>query len=724
MSTVAESILTLTSGDYPSQPFSPILPWCRLQLEGTEKKTLLSRLNKLGVRSPFREITASYLNGETPPEREDPLPMEKYYEREMFSHTLIRLFFSLIGKETGEVRIILEGDRSRLQDSLFNRLEKAPPPRGRELNLKVRREGEIIHWDGLSSLTLPPGGLGEESDPELLIRALWFTLFGDNITACPYLGHLYEKARVGSLELNTEERAVLFREYGRVSLNLNLDDQALTSFNSLLNLGLVWRRKDFSAWAYRLTGEVYRKRGRPNEAALFFRKGLAQKTDQPGIRLSCLYGLFSLEEKSHPLSRSEKRELIALAEKERHFKYLALLLLEEENPSFPRIFALIDRTKNPLLKSKACLRRALYEEESGSPPEETAKWLRRALQNSRRGHYPPLESRIHLIMGKFYGKHNDPVKGFSCFRKSIEGNLKGEDFREIALAYGELGRMSLNLFETARAGYFLDTALQLLNVLPSREEDPIGEFGLLKELTLLAKGDREYGEVLTVFKRKKRRSSGEKELFLLLMESRLAEKREKKEKLLARATDQARREGSFLLPWLEEAEGGEFSVPRQKWLKDPLDRDLIALSLKQFIRFNRLKKSMYEINLLWSVQTILAKAPDREMLILRTMERLLSSSLLSSISYYERLEESYRLAYHSSLIEEEPNRAILDRFIARCGEGRTDLITEKEGWFCLPIYLENIPAGLIICQTESLTVPMKTEERQVYTILALSLIHI
>ncbi len=717
---MAEAVLTLSSEDYPPEPLSPVLPWCRERWAGRDRKKLLSHLKKLGILPAYGEIAASYLLDEPPREREDLLPMEKYYDREMIYRTTGRLFLSLLPEGTGSVNIRLAGTRSRFCDAFYTRLAerishgKGVPP------VRVLRVGEIFHWDGLSPLSLPREREEIFSDGECLIRARRFALFGDSIAASQYFALLYDKARVGTLDLNTEERASLFRGYGRVSLNLKLEDQALTSFNSLLNLGLVWQRKDFTAEAYRLTGEVYRARGRTDQAALFFRKSLSQKTKRKDIRLSGLFALFSLDGEGSRISPAEKGELITLGERENREKYLIPALLSGEDPPFDRIFSLLEKTKNPLLRSRACLERGLREWKNRSSAEETVGWLRQALHYSRRGFYPPMETKILFTMGQFYRSINDPVKSFNHYRRSIEGLLKGENFREIALAYRDLGKLALFLFQTERARSFLETAHSLLTDLSCRERETMEELHRLRELTYLADGDGDPAGFSRLLAAEGNRSVfPDRRLFFVILEWRLSPPGDGRDRLLRRAVEGALVDQCYLYPFLEDAlRGEEFSVPHQKWLREPVDRNLIALSLKQHLRFLRLKKSMYEINLLWSIQTIISRGQDREMLILRTMEKLLASSLMNSISYYERLEGSYRLAYHSSLIEEEPDRSALEYFARLSGDEKRDLITGEQGRFCLPVYVENILSGLIICQAESRTAPMKNEEKQVYTILA------
>ena len=514
--------------------------------------------------------------------------------------------------------------------------------------------GEIIPWDGVTKL--PPPLTREGTDREIFRWAMEFFVFGDNIQACQYFDLLYGRNRVGSLSFDAEDRAGLFRYYGLAALDLNQEDLALTIFNSLLNMAVYLRESRLMALAYCLTGEVYRKKERLKQAVHFYRKSLELDGVDGEIRFEALFSLFLCSRRIKDcIEAEEKDELLELAEKLGRTKGKGIVLLYSDPTRLDEVIELFTRRENPILRSQALLARGIYEWQTQKDRKKGEESLLEALE-TRKGHKGPYLPMVILhMLGQLYEEDSRPEMAFRCYAGALEGYLREERFEEMARLYLTLSEMGFRLSCDAQARSLLRTARYIVNRLPEASES------LREEIS------RYVPPPPSVKK--------------------------------------------------EPAAGPDTESPRN-WFVEPIDREWVSTNLKQHVRYEQLKKGMYEINLLSDIQSILAGTEDRDRLIFLTMERLLSSSLVSSISYYERLEDSYRLAYHSSLLDIEPDRQDLDDFLTFWERGIRNLSTSPSGMLLIPVISEDLIKGVIICRPESPHYVISDEEKQIFSILA------
>ena len=645
---MADSVLHLSSLEYPPSPLTPILPWCRERLRsrtGSERESLLA-----GLPVPYshRRLLLDYLNEDPKDHREVILPLEEDFEKNRLFRSTALLFFSLIRGSFSDVNIAIFGFCSHLTENFYTFLEETPLPPGTPA-IRLNNVGEIIPWDGVSKLPPPQGKEGSEKD--LLRRAMEFYIFGDNIQACRYFDLLYGKSRRGQLALQTEERTLLFRCYGLAALKLNQEDLALTVFNSLLNMAVLLKDARLIALAYGLTGEVYRQKGRLEQASHFFRKYLEPEDCGEELRFEGLFSLFLCAMEGHDtLTSSEKEELLELTVRLDRPKSRGIILLHTDPVHLDDVIELFTQRDNPILRAHALYSKGVFEWQNKGDRSKGERNLQEALKIGEEQRILYLHMKILHSLGQFYTEADEPEKAFRCYARALEGYLREERFIEIARIYISLAEMGFGLSHEGQARSFLRTARYILNRLPGAPE-------LLKsKVSLLAS------------------------------------------------------------PSLD----GDGTAPEEntEWFTEPIRKDWVTMGLKQHVRYEHLKKGMYEINLLSDIQSILASTEERDRLILLTMERLLSSSLVNSLSFYERLGDSYRLAYHSSLLDEEPDRRELEDYLDNRDGNAGDLSAGPSGKLRLPVFYENIISGVIICSPESPRFSMRDEDKQVFTILA------
>lgn len=175
---------------------------------------------------------------------------------------------------------------------------------------------------------------------------------------------------------------------------------------------------------------------------------------------------------------------------------------------------------------------------------------------------------------------------------------------------------------------------------------------------------------------------------------------------------------------LEKLNGENLPPTPRPWLSDPLDREIVSSSLKQYRRVEQLRRKMHEINLLSEVQTLFSQRLAREILLLQTMERLLTSFLVNTISYYEKMKDSYRLAYHSSTFDDPPDRELLKRYLALGGqkEKMTTRIIEEASddtvrSLGVPIFTDSRLDGIILCRLEDPVINTGANDIQFFTLL-------
>ncbi|MDC7224584.1 MAG: sensor domain-containing diguanylate cyclase [Spirochaetales bacterium] len=733
---MADRIPILSTDDYPPAPLSPLLPWSCEKLAGLSGEDRRARLDKLGLPPAHKKLILSYTEG-NPREREEPiLPWEMEQEEERLYKGVIRLFYSLLPEGTERVKIRVTGNYTHLTESFYNALEEFSPP-GPHPPLSLTISGEILPWDGVSRLSPPPDGDGPEE--ELFHRALGFHLFGDHIRACQYFELLYQKSRRENLSLPAPLRADLFRFYGGAALNLKQEDLALTLFSSLKNLGIALDNSLYTARAYRLTGEVYRRKGERDKGACFFRKSLERGKEDEQLRLEALLALCLCRR----LERREREELLSLASKLNRKKSEGIALLYSVPPEPDRALELFREGNHTLLQGEAYFLKAQKKWRSKGPVEEIEGDLNRALALCLPRQGSILETKVLKTLGQLKQNQSKRKEAFNHYRHALEGAVKGERFCEAALIYTRLGELALYGGYSGRSRDYLNTARFILNRTP-RSSGPLKErVNLLTGLSFYSEGERDKAEEQLLSRERGKSEANEKIAAVLddFLQGAPSEEIQKRgEDLLLRPEFRdlglyTLREGERSLPpderesyrklvrrtltvgenIPEESPGEE---PTPSWLIEPIDRKLMDMGLKQFVRYEQLKKGMYEINLLSDIQAILAGTEEKDLLILRTMERLLSSSLVMGISYYERMGDSYRLAYHSSLLEEESDRSDLEEYLRSREERERSGRIVNERRLCLPILLEKILSGVIIFHPETSPQQLREEDNRVFAILA------
>jgi diguanylate cyclase (GGDEF)-like protein len=749
---MADKTLILSTSDYPPTPLSPLLPWCREKLSPLNLKELQNRLSELKISPRLADLFISYLKGVPQKREEIILPFENDYQRKRRFQAVLRLFHALIDDDIDKVIIKVTGSYSHYTDSFLSYLEKVTAdPLYRQIILI--NTGEIIPWDGVSKLTPPLSN--EIHDEQLFRQAVNFYLFGDNIRACQYFDLLYGKGRTGILNLDARQRADLFRYYGLAALNLKQEDLALTIFSSLQNLGIVWNQKLFTARAYYLTGEVYRRKNETVKAVHFYRKSLEQGIEENSIRFETLLSLCLCQNKGTSfLSKKENEELLQLSSKLQRPKSEGIILLYGKTAPFERILTLFTEKENPLLRAETLYRRGYHNWKEKELPETILPDLNEALRLCRIWKNPTLEAKILSCLGRLEQSLFQMNNAFDYYCQAMKKAVKAELFEETVIIYISLGKMALFLSRPVEARTYLHSARYILNRLPRLSNSFREGVILYTALTYLAEGEKEKGaelvQTLPTHPSEKMVVPTSAVEFLLdnsplkkeplaewvLEKSLLPEYRdlslyllwkgreninlsqEEKDEFFHSLLLEIEKSGEIELNSLREAaERGINSKIDSTWMDEPIDRELMESAIKQYVRYENLKKGMYEINLLSDIQAILAGTEDKDMLILRTMERLLSSSLVNGISYYERMEDSYRLAYHSSLLEEEPDRTDLEDYLASHNREENFIIKGKQDRLFLPVLLEKVLSGVIICRPESLN-PKGYEDQRVFSILA------
>ncbi|MDC7219516.1 MAG: GGDEF domain-containing protein [Spirochaetales bacterium] len=709
---MANNTLVLNTADYKPAPFSPLLPWCRHELEKRSEKEIVRILGERKMSPDLEKLFLNYMKKSPCGREEILLPMEEDYERDKLFRLASELFFSLLDDKTETIHIRISGPYSHYGDRFYSYLEDYAS-RKTSCSLILINTGEIIPWDGISRLS-PPQKPDIQIEDRLYRRALEFLMFGDNIRACQYFDLLYSKSRSGNLEMNAEQRASLFHYYGQAAMNLEQDDLALTIFSSLRNLGQALDRILYLSRADLLTGEVYRRQKDRDRANYFYRRALGKSSEDPLLRLKILMALcLNRKGAQSPLSQKEQTELLLLIGKQK--KCRALALYYGPNPDFTEALKLLKEEDYPSLTGEACYFRALHDWERRGNPPKIRGYLERALTLSLEGKSDTLEIRVLKALGRLELNVYNLDASYAHYSWAIQLAIREERFTDVALIYIRFGEIALHINDFKQSRSFLRSAQYILNRLPRSESVLKERVNIFLALALYAEGDKAKAEEL--FHALPPQVSPKNRSSHRVLSCALAESSPEEWETLGNILSGQRGNPALGLYALRQA-GKEIPPPCADELHDPLDHNLMDNGLKQFIRFEQLKKGLNEMNLLSDVQALLASSEEKELIILRTMERLLSFSLINGISYYERLGDSYRLAYHSSLKEEEPDRQALENFLNIREKTGENIFTLSKGYLGLSLLKEKILSGVIIIRPESSHMLKEEEDRRFFSILA------
>jgi diguanylate cyclase (GGDEF)-like protein len=740
---MVEKLIISTSSYLPS-PLSPILPWCRDKLKEKKDLSLEKKLEEWGLSPSHRPLFISYCQNEIPHRVEEFSFSEKEYERRLIYQNLWIIFSSLIHEEghVNEIILNIEGKYAHNTRKFMAFLEEQAKDIPQEIIINF--PGHIIGWDGLSHL--PAYQFDNRlDDKDLYRKAMTFHAFGDHLICCQICEGLYQKARAGTLNFDIQQRAFLFMAYGKSALHLQLADMALTIFNSLMNLGKAWGNREYTAEAYRLTGLVYHRNGYNRAAIRFLRKSLdeSEKSDPSIHRFQTLFSLIQLEGPD-TLTQEEEDEALELVKKWKMENSEATLQIYRKDPDFNRIFEILETSEDALLLSETYYRRAMLAIDLGSG--EAEEDLKKSLKIGQELNNPRIINRAHSSLGYYYLITGDYKTCFYQYRKALEGYLKAESYEDMARVYFQLALLALLVFRPGTCISYLNSSQyilgKLIRSLPEFEEQnrfltyfvQIQDTGELPATPIkkVKNGSNViFSEIGSFFERIKYESEecilsrldkwslripygGWKLCFLLLaVRSRTGCNNNKLIKKLKKLPS-SKGEMAVIVDMVIR---GESNFPsRCRWLKEPIDKELVTASLKQYRRLEQLKRKMHEINLLSAIQTIFSQRSEREILLLQTMERLLTSFLVNIIYYYEKMEDSYRLAYYSSTFDERPDRSLLNDYLADSDNSHRPKMLR--GFLCIPVMTDSRLEGILIGKMEESSLNSEENDIQFFSILS------